>query len=381
MSRERLSVVHLIDQLNPGGAERFTMDIVALLDEGRFDRTICETRATKNWFAGNGRDEALRRLNDSGVRVLELKRTGRFDLAAWRPLVRLLRRERVEVLHAHMFGSSLWATLIAKLCRVPIVVAHEHGSPESVGRLRSLLERFVLAPGVDTYLAVSAAERRRLVDQRGIPPHKARVLHNGITAAPAANGRDVRAELGLAPDAPVVMSVGVHRPEKAFDQLIRSMTRVRERVPGVRLVLVGDGMMRAELESLTGSLGLEDVVVFAGSRSDVPDLLTAADVAVNSSIREGSPLSVLEYMEAGLPVVASRVGGLPDMVLDGVTGILVPPGTPGTLADAIGDVLLDPERAREMGERGRERRRAEFDLATVARRLEDLYDELRSVAS
>jgi glycosyltransferase involved in cell wall biosynthesis len=381
MSGERLRVVHLIDQLNPGGAERFTMDIVALLDERRFERTICETRSVKDWFAGNGRAEALSRLEGQGVRVLELKRTGRFDVAAWRPLVALLRRERIEVLHAHMFGSSLWATVIARLCGVPIVIAHEHGSPETVSRLRALLERFVLAPGVDTYLAVSSAERHRLVDARGIPAHKARVLHNGITATPANGDRDVRAELGIAPDAPVVISVGVHRPEKAFDQLIRAMTHVRESVPGVRLVLVGDGMLRPELEALAHSLGLDDTVVFAGSRSDVPDLLAAADVAVNSSVREGSPLSVLEYMEAGLPVVASRVGGLPEMVLDGTTGVLVPPGSAAMLADALADLLLDLDRAKAMGERGRERRRAEFDLATVARRLEQLYDELRAAVS
>jgi glycosyltransferase involved in cell wall biosynthesis len=381
MSAERLRVVHLIDQLNPGGAERFTMDVVALLNAERFDRTICETRATKNWFAGNGRDEALRGLDDRGVRVIELRRTGRLHLRAWLPLIRFLRREHVQVIHAHMFGSSVWATIIGRLCRVPIVVAHEHGSPERVGRLRGLIERLVLARGVDTYLAVSDDERRRLIDLRGIPEHKARVLHNGITATSPTPDRDVRGDLGIPADAPVVITVGVHRPEKAFDHLICAMTTVRERVPGVRLVLVGDGMMRAELEALTAQLGLEDTVVFAGSRSDVPDLLEAADVAVNSSVREGSPLSVLEYMEAGLPVVASLVGGLPDIVVDGVTGVLVPPGDEVVLGDTLAELLLDPDRARAMGERGRERRRAEFDLSTVARHLEELYDELRSVAS
>jgi glycosyltransferase involved in cell wall biosynthesis len=372
---ERLRVVHLIDQLNPGGAERFTMHVVARLDRDRFDRTICATRATGSFWPGDTRAEALAELDQAGVRVLELGREGRFDLAAWRPLVRVLRRERVQILHAHMFGSSVWGALLAQLVRVPVVVVHEHGTPFEVERGRLFLERNLLGRAADAYVAVSEHDQRKIVD-RGVPAERTFVLPNGISTPVVDETKDVRAELGIAADAPVVGAVGLQRREKAYDVLLRAAAVARERIPALRVVLVGDGVMRNELVRLTGELGLDDAVVFAGVRVDVPEVLRSFDVAVNSSHSEGSPLSVMEYMEAGLPVVATRVGGVPGIVRDGVDGVLVPPNDPAAMGDALVQVLSDREKAEAMGRSGRERRRAEFDLEVSARRLGELYERL-----
>lgn len=380
MSR-RLRVVHLIDSLNPGGAERFTMHIVARLDGERFDRTLVPTRATQDWWPGDTRAEAMRELNQGGVRIVELGRSERFDLRAWGPLLTLLREEKTDVLHAHMFGSSLWGAIIGRLARVPVVIAHEHGSPPDLPKVRRDLDRYVIGRSVDAYLAVSEIERRQLVDDRGIPSHKTRVLPNGIEAPTVDASRDVRAELGIAPDAPVLGAVGVLRPEKAHAVLLRAAARLLPTTPGLRVVIVGDGEERETLEPLAEELGLGDAVLFTGIRTDVPEILRAFDVAVNASHREGSPLSVMEYMEAGLPVVATAVGGVPEIIQDGVHGRLVEPGDDEALAAAIADVLADREAAAEMGRRGRERRREHFDLGAVARRLEALYEELTAAAA
>lgn len=371
----RLRVVHLIDQLNLGGAERFTMHVVARLDPARFERTICATRATGNFWPGDTRAQAMAELDEAGVRVLELNREGRFDLGAWRPLVRVLRRERVDVLHAHMFGSSVWGTLVARLARVPVVIAHDHGTPEDLPLEHRALERHLLGREVDAYLTVCEPDRRRLV-ARGVPERKTHVLPNGIVTPEVDPTRDVRAELGIDAAAPVVGTVGVLRTEKAHGVLLRAAARVRERHPELRVVIVGDGVQRTELERLAAELGIEDAVLFAGVRVDVAEVLRALDVAVNSSVREGSPLSVMEYMEAGLPIVATRVGGVPEIVRDGVDGILVPPSDPDAMADALNRLLDDREAAAAMGRSGRERRRAEFDLDVVAQRLGELYERL-----
>ena len=379
MSTQRLRVLHLIDQLNPGGAEHFTIEVVARLDGGRYDRTLCATRTTADWWPADERARAIAGLEAAGVKFLQLKRTSRTGLHHWLPLVRHLRREKIQVLHAHMFGSSVWGTIIGRLAGVPVIIAHEHGSPVKLDRNRATLERWLLGRGVDAYIAVSEMDRKLLVD-RGVPASRTRVLQNGIPAPTVDESRDVRAELGLPTDAPVVMSVGQLRPEKGHDVLLRAFAEARELRGGedLRLVIVGDGVEeeRQVLRSLRAELGLEEWVTFAGLRSDVPELLRGADIAVNTSYREGSPLSVMEYLEAALPVVATRVGGVPDIIDDGITGVLVPPNDATAVATAITGLLADRERATEMGRRGREVRRERFDLDAVAQRLGELYDEL-----
>jgi glycosyltransferase involved in cell wall biosynthesis len=142
------------------------------------------------------------------------------------------------------------------------------------------------------------------------------------------------------------------------------------------VLLAGTGPERQSLEGLVGKLGLQHTVRLLGYRPDVPDVLAAMDIAVCSSDREGTPIAILEYMDAGLPVVATAVGGVPDVLDDGVQGLLVPRRDPEALARAIAELLSDPQRATAMGAHGRERRRTEFTLGVMIRRIEDLYREL-----
>jgi glycosyltransferase involved in cell wall biosynthesis len=174
---------------------------------------------------------------------------------------------------------------------------------------------------------------------------------------------------------PVIGAVGTVRPEKALDRLVRAAAILRPRHPGLTVLIAGDGELRP-LEALARELGLGSAVRLLGYRSDVSAILETMDVAVNCSIREGTPLSMMEYMDAGLPVVASRVGGVPDLLAGGEAGVLVDTANPEELAGAIAGLLEDPAGAKSMGERGRERRRREFGLETMARRVEDLYEEL-----
>jgi len=175
--------------------------------------------------------------------------------------------------------------------------------------------------------------------------------------------------------------VGTLRAQKSYDVLIRAVATLRSKNPDVRLVIAGGGPERERLERLIDELGLADVVILLGRRLDVPNLLAGLDVAVCASAFEGSPLAVMEYMEAGLPIVATRVGGVPDLIDDGVHGLLVEPGDPDGLALAVEELLRDRERARALGVRARERRRREFDLDVMVANIEALYAELLSARS
>jgi glycosyltransferase involved in cell wall biosynthesis len=373
----KLKVVTLVDRLGTGGAERLAIQTTTRLDPERFDRTLCASRRFDVAISKQHVANALEDLRTAGVRVLGLKRTSAAQVWAWWPLYRLLRRERVDVLHTHKFGSNLWGTVIGRLARVPVIIAHEHTWSFEGKPWRRIGDREVIARGSTRFIAVSREDRRRMIEIEGIDPGDVMFLPNGIPAPAPATGADVRAELGITADAPVIGTVSVLRPQKALDVLLRATQALLPEFPGLKVLIAGEGDRRFALEDLTKELGIEDSVMFLGVRTDVPDVLAALDVAVSSSDFEGSPLSVMEFMEAARPIVATRVGGVPDLIEDGVHGLLVEPQDPPAFAAAVARQLSDRDAARAMGERARERRRAEFDIDVMVRRLEQLYTELR----
>jgi glycosyltransferase involved in cell wall biosynthesis len=203
---------------------------------------------------------------------------------------------------------------------------------------------------------------------------------NGIVPLPPP-ASDVRAELGIPPDVEVVGTIAVLRAEKAHEVLIDAAGLLAREFPRLRVLIAGMGPEEDRLRELVRERGMQETVTLLGFRRDVADVLAAVDVAVFSSDREGSPLAVMESMAAGKPVVATRVGGVPDLVEDGVQGVLVPPRDPRALADAIGRLLHDPGARAELGKRGQERQRRDFDIASTVRHVEDIYEELVAVAN
>jgi len=374
----KLRVVTLVDRLGTGGAERLAIQTTTRLDPERFDRTLVASRDFGVAVSKQHVANALEDLRRAGVRVIGLKRTSARQVWAWWPLYRLLRRERVDVLHSHKFGSNLWGTVVGRLAHVPVIVAHEHTWSYEGQPLRKLADRAVIARGSSAFVAVSREDQRRMIEVERIRPEDTLFIPNGIPAPPAASGNDVRAELGIPADAPVIGTVSVLRPQKALDVLLRATKILVQEFPGLRVLIAGEGDRRFALEDLATELGLDDTVMFLGVRTDVPDVLESLDVAVSTSDFEGSPLSVMEYMAAARPIVATRVGGVPDLIDDGVHGRLVDPQDPSAFAEAVAGLLRDPQGARQMGERARERRRSEFDIDVMVRRLEALYEKLRA---
>jgi glycosyltransferase involved in cell wall biosynthesis len=319
--------------------------------------------------------QALERMREAGIGFLPLGRRRRGDIWAWRHLVAYIVRERVDVIHAHMFGSNLWGTIIGRLARVPVVIAHEHTWSFEGEPLRRLLDRELIGRWSDAFVAVSREDRRKMIEIVRIPAERVRFLPNGIAPQPPTSGRDLRAELGIS-SGPLVGAVGALRAQKAYDVLIRAAAHLRGNHPDLHVLIAGDGPEKTRLEALISELELGDVVNLLGRRLDVPDLLAELDVAVCASHFEGSPLAVMEYMEAELPIVATNVGGVPDLIEDGVHGLLVEPADPVELAAAIHDLLSDRARASALGARARERRRREFDLDVMVHNVEALYTEL-----
>lgn len=376
---ERIRVLTLVDDIGTsGGGERFARDLTTRIDGDRFDRILCVTRWSEDREGEPGVAEALADVRRAGVRFLGLRRESAVGFAAWRPMLRLMREQPIDVLHAHKFGSNVWGAVFSSLRRVPVFVAHEQTWSYEGRPVRRFLDRELIARRADAFIAVSSEDRRRMIEVERIDAEKIVMLPNAIPTPQPRGDADPRAELGIDPGAPVVGIVCVLRPQKALEVLLEATVRLREEFPRVRVLIAGDGPERPALEARIAALGIGESVTLLGLRDDVSELVAAFDVAVLSSDFEGTPLAVMEYMEAARPIVATAVGGVPDLIEDGVHGLLVGPRRPEALADAIAGLLRDPARASELGRRARERRRGEFDVEVAARRIEGLYERLLS---
>lgn len=354
------------------GAETVATRIALGLDPNRFESAICSTRPSIRQHV-----EAARA---AGVHVLELGRRSKIDVWRWRPLVRLLRSGRVDVVHAHKFGSNLWAALLIPRGPLPVLIAHEH-SWSYEGTLRRIVDRELIARRADAIVAVSPTDRARMIELERIPAEKVFFIPNGIPDRPLGEDSRIRRELRLEPSDQVVGTVCGLRPEKELETTLRALGRLAPRRPRLRFVVVGDGPERGRLERLADELGVPTLFLGHRPNGEMPDLLAAMDVLVLSSRFEGMPLAILEWMAAGKAIVASRVGGVPAILEHGQEGVLVPPRDYVAFADEIARLLDDPDRRRRLGEAAQRRQRDEFRFDRTVALLESLYERLHREAA
>jgi glycosyltransferase involved in cell wall biosynthesis len=296
---------------------------------------------------------------------------GPMDLRALVALVRLIRRERVSLVHTHSSIDAWLGGTAARLCRVPVVRTRH----VSIAIRRSLNPVYRwLADRVIT----SGEAIRRLVVDVGVPPERVIAIPAGVNLESfpfGARAPETARELGLGH--PVIGSVAMFRGSKGHPQLLQAFAMVREKRPGATLLLVGDGIRRNWVEQLAREAKLSDAVVFTGFRADVPALLATMDCFAQASTRtEGVPQALLQAFATGVPVVASRIGGIPEVVADGQTGLLVESESVEGLAAGIERVLDDPEGAAQRARAARALVEARFSHTHSIDRLLELYDEL-----
>jgi len=363
-------VLHLIESMGHGGAEWLIVEHVRHAGPG-VESLVC---------AINRGGAAMEAATALGARTFVLEKAER-RIEGVRRLARLLRDERIEVVNGHNPVGGLYAALASIGPRGPIVFRTEHsihyrGRHSAVYPLLETLSTSVTRRVVCVCQAVLESHVRRM-------PWAARrfvTVANGISSAPHTRPRDqVRQELGVAPTERIALTVGSLTPAKAQHVLIESFAWIAPRVPRARLWIAGEGRLGGALEEQIRRAGLEDRVRWLGARTDAADLMAASDAFVLSSVREGLPVTVLEAMRAGRPVVATDAGGTAEAVEDGVTGRIVPMRDPAALGAALGDVLGDPERAERMGRRGRERWARDFTAERMVRETEALYQAERRV--
>jgi glycosyltransferase involved in cell wall biosynthesis len=371
-----LRIALFVNSITMGGVEEHVRQIATgLRARGAIVTVICPEAPQIDPLA-----EAVSGTGAEVVRLDLLMRMGlRSSLKRLRRLVRLLKDNRVQVLHIHLTGYSggRWAVLAARLARVPATICTIQIAPAQPERLSIRIERRGMNLLVDQFIAVSRATRGQLIEFAALSPEKTIVIPNAVELSryenvPRTARIEVRRQFGIPDDAPLMGSVARLDPQKGLTYLVAAMPAVVARAPTVHLLLVGDGPLRASLEEQAAALGMTDRIHFAGQQWDIPRYLAALDVFVLPSLFEGLPLSILEAMAAGLPVVATSVDGTPEATEDGVTGYLVPPADSSALATALVRLLEEPAAAVRMSAEARIRSRT-FSLDALLDRLSTAY--------
>lgn len=354
------------DSLEPSGVGEHMLTLAAEL-AGRYRISfVCPP--------GAGGDPFLARAEAMGLDAIPEavnRPERRTNFACW------LREQDVAVFHGHagIGWEGLDGVFAARQADVPVVLRTEH-LPYLITDPMQRCEHGRIVNAIDGLIAVSHAAYRSFC-AAGIPAEKLHAVQNGIRLRPVQEvGEDVRRTLGLPPQARLVLTIGRFTEQKGHVYLADALPALRHAVPDVHLLWVGNGPLEEDLRRQVGRLRLEDHVHFMGKRQDVPELLAQCDLFVLPSLFEGLPLILLEAMAASRPVVATRVCGSEETVVDGETGRLVPPCDPAALADAMIDALTQPERARAWGEAGRRRFERQFTAARMAEETSRLYQRL-----
>lgn len=357
-----MKVAQVVLTLDHGGLEHLAMQMSEHLQRRGIRSPIVVL--TDGALVG----EARRR----GIDTFVMRKRKGFDVRLIFALRRLLRNEEVDVVHTHNFAPLIYGSLAARLCGIGTLnTRHGRAALTTHQLIWALTNRVV---------AVSEDARRELMRHNRIRPEKVQVIINAIDLTQyksvAAPSQDRRCELGIPGGALVCGIVGRLSREKDHRTLLMAFDTLLKSGSSAHLVIVGGGPLEGGLKSLVQSLGMGDRVHFLGFRSDVAELLRLFDLFVLSSTEEGISLTLIEAMAAGLPIVATRVGGNPEVVTDGETGILVESGRPAELASALESLLRDPDTRRRMGQRGREIAMQRFDIERLVDEYQAIYTEV-----
>ncbi len=370
-------ILHIITSLDVGGAQKHLLSLVKGLRQRGHEADVA--------FFKN--PSLVEQFAKTGARLFDLSARGTLSPLLILRLASILAQGDYQVVHTHLLKADTYGTLAGVLARTPVRIASKHNDERALrnpaaATIHGLLSRLnhrvvVLSDYVGQYVASVGRVEPRLITRvyYGLPTN---------SAASPGEGLRLRTELGIAPDIPLVATVGRLMEQKGLTYLLQAMHILQQRLPEARLLIVGDSQDgRDEYKQLLlrqhHSLGLEGSVIFTGVRDDVPAVMQAIDLFAMASLWEGFGLVFLEAMAAARPIVATAVSAIPEVVEEGVSGLLVPPRDPEALADALYSLLNDPNRARRMGAAGLLRLKNRFTEDKMVDCIEGLYRELCNV--
>jgi len=370
----KIKIVYIITSTGVGGAEKMLYHTVTGLDYNRYSVSICSLKE---------KGEIAKELEKHGREVHCLHMANNEGVMGWLStagallkLFSYLRRLKPTIIHSFLFRANILARIAGFLTGVPVIISSIRVMGGEKGYFHYLegMTSFM----VDHYIAVSESVKRYSVQKSKIPVEKVSVIYNGVNVKNHNSLQTHNVKLPFAIEAKdkILMTVGRLQKQKGHSYLFHAISRVRKEVPRIKLLIIGEGEEENNLKNLAESLDLTDQIIFTGLRFDVENMLSMARLLILPSLWEGMPNVLLEAMAAARPVIATDVGGVPELVVNGETGILVPPGDSDALASAIIGLLQNELNAKKMGEAGRVWVEKNFSISKTLERTENLYREL-----
>lgn len=368
------NLLQLVNGFAIGGGEKALLELVKRLDRDKYRVVVCAVGQ------GGPLESEFRKHAD---RVVVFQKKSKFDITLVMKVARLMREEKTDIVQTTLFYADVIGAMAAHLTKVPVVISWQTAVALPTGHLKddrfrhTESHRFAVRV-MDTIIAVSEDVKSYFVEKRGIEGEKIVVIPYGVNLDlyHRRENQAKRGELELGPSDPVVGVVGHLTEVKGHSYLIDAAPKVCRAFPDVKFLFAGCGPLQKDLELKIRNLNLTSNFRFLGVRRDMPELLNILDVFVLPSLFEGLPNVILEAMASAIPVVASAVGGIPEVVEDGVTGLLVPPTDSDGLANAIIRLLKDKKAAVKMGQSGRKRVEADYSIDVEVERIQALYEAL-----
>ena len=360
-------VLHLVQGLDVGGLEYMVVALVNRLNRKKFLPNIC-CFDTLGELQNN-------LLNDTKTTLL--KRKPGIDFFYPFKLAALLKKDQADILHLHNSTAFFYGVLAGKIAGIRRIIYTEHARDVAPNIKVRIMDK-ILSYMTDRIVVVAEFLKRNLVHKEWINPEIISTIYNGIDGDQFSREFDregIIKELSVSPAANLIGIVARLDPIKNHRCLIKAMKKVSTIFSDAVLLVIGDGPLREELEELVTEEQLQDNILFLGTRNDIPRLLSMLDIFVLCSLSEGLPLTILEAMAAGKPIVASAVGGIPEVIDHGIDGILIPSDDSDRLAEAISELLHDDKKRDDMGEKARKKFEERFTIQTMVERYEELYEE------
>jgi glycosyltransferase involved in cell wall biosynthesis len=362
----KINILRVVSNLGTGGVQMRLVSLLPYIDNKKFNISVCSFK-----------DGPLKKkLTKAGFKVFIVPRRFKFDPICIMRLIKIIKSEKICIIHTHTHKPNTTARIAAILARVPVIIANEHNVDEWKSLFQKLIDCF-LALFTDRIIVVSKGVQK-FCQSTGIPSCKFHLIYNGVEIDKFKNKKfreTKRKELGVYENTCVIGTIGRIHPQKGHEFLIEVVEKLLIEHKSLLFLIIGKGYLKEELIRKIKSLNLSKNFLFLGEREDIPELLSCMDIFVLPSLREGFPNTILEAMASSLPVVATDVGGVRELIIQNKTGFIMPPANTSALYESLSKLIQDKNLRERMGNTGYKRVK-DFSIEKMAKETEKLYEEL-----